>query len=414
MNSLKFNPLTGKLDQHGDVVVTQVIVREANDLINIDSSKLYLIDGKIDMGAQSIEVPQGGFFCRGLGYFVSSLFSTEDNYTMFINKSGDPYSGDVIMEGITLLTSGANSQIFNLDNNENFGAIEFNSVNFGDFFAPTTSVGTLTDYRQFRTRDFAMINCNDGLTFAGNWSGGARIFESILISLNAGCTAFKAGTGFLVGGSFVSDINALSSVGNNNNVIFDFTAANFVNDWSFNLSGARFQGSFAIPNIPVTSTKRFFTNCTGVKNTRVGAGWYLDVEVPTPLTQNVPAKLLGTTTYNSVIHFTTLNNNEFVYDSTVEDDFYVDGFVTLEGSPDRIVTIQVRKWNNLLATYEIVETFTKYIVNVVGNVDVGSYSIGTPVELAENDRIELWVVNTTDNTSVTMQEGSYLRVRRQV
>lgn len=409
----KYNPFTDNFDYSGDEINNRVIVKKPEDLQNIDSSKLYFIDGFIDMGAQQIEIPQGGFFCTGLGYFVSGLYSSEDNYTLFVNKPGE-YAGNSIMQGLTLLTSGINSQIFNLDNQENFGAIEFNSVNFGDFFAPTTSCGTLSNYRQFRVRDWALINCNEGLTFDGTWSGGMRIFESILLFLNPGCTAFKAGPTLSIEGSCVSDINAVSSIGNNNNVVFDFSPANIVPDWGFNLSGARFQDTYnPLPNMPLTSTKRFSVNCRGVKNTRVGAGWYLSTEANTPLTLNTPAKLNGVTTYNSVIHFLTNNDNEFTYNSTVNDDFFVSGFVTLEGSPDRIVTIQVRKWNALLSSYEIVETFTKYIINVVGNVDIGSYSIGTPVELNKNDRIELWAINETDNTDVILQEGSYLRVRRE-
>jgi len=410
MLSFKLNPLTGNLDRIGDYLNNRIIVKSKEDLQNIDSTKLYVIDGVIDMGTQSIEIPSGGFFCTGFGYFVSKIYSSENNYTMFVNKTGE-HSGDSIMGGVTLLTSGTNSQIFNLDNQGNFGAIEFNTVNFGDFTAPTTSVGTIANYRQFRTRDFALINVNDGLTFEGTWSGGMRIFESILLFLNAGCVAFKKGLNLSILGSFVSDINALSSIGNNNNVVFDFDESNFAMDWGFNLNGARFKGSFAIPNIAPTSTRRYFSDCTGVKNTLVGAGWSLSTQVETTLTQNTPTKLLGTTTYNSVIHFTTLNNNEFVYASSVDQDFFVSGYITIEGSPDREIRIIVRKWNDQLTSYEDVESYTRMITNVVGNVDVVAYGIGTPVSLSQNDRIELWVENLTDNTSVFLQEGSYLRVK---
>lgn len=403
------------LDERGGDLANQIIVREAADLVNIDSTKLYVIDGKIDMGTQQIEIPSGGFFCRGLGYFPSSLYSSEDNYTMFVNKAGD-YAGNSIMEGLTLWTTGANSQIFNLDNQGNFGAIEFNSVNFGDFGPSNTSCGTLNNYRQFRTRDFAMINCDDGLTFDGTWAGGMRIFETILLFLNAGCVAFKAGGTLDIQGSLVSDLNAVSSIGPNNNVVFDFAPANITLDWGFNLDGARFKDTYdPIPNMPLTSTKRFSVNCRGIKNTRVGAGWYVDApEVVTPLTLSTPAKLLGTTTYNSQIHFSNTTDNAFVYDSSVNDDFFVQGFVTLEGSPERSVTIEVRKWDDSASTYVVVETFTRTIINVVGNTDVGSFSIGVPVELDQNDRIEIWAINNTDSTDVTLQEGSWLRVRREV
>ena len=42
-----------------------VIVRKASDLTNIDSSKEYFLDGIIDMGTQSIEVPATGMTIRG-------------------------------------------------------------------------------------------------------------------------------------------------------------------------------------------------------------------------------------------------------------------------------------------------------------------------------------------------------------
>ena len=60
-----------------------VIVRKASDLTNIDSSKEYFLDGIIDMGTQSIEVPATGMTLRGYSFDLSGLTSSEDNYTMF-------------------------------------------------------------------------------------------------------------------------------------------------------------------------------------------------------------------------------------------------------------------------------------------------------------------------------------------
>lgn len=51
-----FTPTFGESKQFNNVVV----VKAPSDLANIDSDKTYLIDGTIDMGSMSIEIPEGG------------------------------------------------------------------------------------------------------------------------------------------------------------------------------------------------------------------------------------------------------------------------------------------------------------------------------------------------------------------
>ena len=96
-----------------------IVVQSASDLSNIDSSKNYMIDGVVDMGSQSIEVPEGGISISGLNGArdTAKLISSEDNYTMFTSPSGG-YSGDVVLESCTIDVTGPSSQVFDLDTDD--------------------------------------------------------------------------------------------------------------------------------------------------------------------------------------------------------------------------------------------------------------------------------------------------------
>ena len=61
--------------------LSYVIVRDKADFGVIDSSKIYLLDGIIDMGSTSIEIPATGISISGLSFNVSKLVSNDDNYT---------------------------------------------------------------------------------------------------------------------------------------------------------------------------------------------------------------------------------------------------------------------------------------------------------------------------------------------
>lgn len=384
----------------------QIIVKSSSDLQNIDSSKVYIIDGKIDMGTQQIEVPSTGFFYTGVDYFVSSLFSTADNYTMFVNATGQA-AGNVRAQNVEHYVSGTNSKVFDLDNQGNFGAAEFISCNFGTFSAETTSLGNLDNYRQFRTQDAAFIRIADGIEFNGTWTGGLSIKDTILLSLPANCTLFKEGTSLVFQGSVVSNLNALSV--DNSVIVFDFQETNFSLDWGFSLDGARFNiNSSPVPNILQQSTKRYFKNCRGVENTFVGGGWKLTTEVVTPLVEDVAIKINGVTTYNNLIHFSGLNNNELVYESNIESDFYFSGGLEIDGGPNDQLTVVVRKWDNSTTSYVDIEEFNRQVSNNIGGNDVAILNFATPVRMDKDDRLELWIINNTDSSNITLKSGSFV------
>lgn len=73
------NTTTGRLYKQsaaaiGNTFENTVVVKSASDLTNIDSTKNYMLDGVIDMGSQSIEVPTGGISISGLNGARDNLF----------------------------------------------------------------------------------------------------------------------------------------------------------------------------------------------------------------------------------------------------------------------------------------------------------------------------------------------------
>jgi len=66
----------------------QKMIRSVNDLSNLSSGFLYVVDGQIDIGTTTIEVPVGGLHISGLGFDVSKLYSSENTLSMFTSPRG--------------------------------------------------------------------------------------------------------------------------------------------------------------------------------------------------------------------------------------------------------------------------------------------------------------------------------------
>ena len=79
--------ITPDLDEFNILVendpASLVRVKASSDFGVIDSTKVYLIDGVIDMTGVSIEIPAGGINLVGYTFDVSQLVSADNTYTMF-------------------------------------------------------------------------------------------------------------------------------------------------------------------------------------------------------------------------------------------------------------------------------------------------------------------------------------------
>ena len=229
----------------------EIIVRNASDLSGtLSSTVVYLVDGVIDMGTTSITVPSTGLNILGLGFGISSLTSTENNYTMFVDTGT---AGNLFLSDLEITTSGTSSKVFDLDNQGNGAAMEANTVNFNS----CTSLGELDEYRQLLMRNIGVFSCTDGLTLIGNWIGGARIETTLIRSFGSG-TFIKAGTALVLNTRFLSDTNM---DGETNATFSDISETNIAADGGFTIVNANFNGvTNPLPNITGSSVKARFRN----------------------------------------------------------------------------------------------------------------------------------------------------------
>ena len=204
-------------------------VKVASDFGVIDSTKVYLIDGIVDMTGVSIEVPAGGINMIGYTFDVSQLVSADNSYDMFYSAVGG--CGNVLAQNIGFTASGTGSQVFNLTSLTGFEAFEFDRVNWND----CTKIATLDNFRQGLETGTGRFGGTPVIELVGTWLGGYFIDTSIVRSLTDGAySLYEAGAGFLMSSRFRSnqniDLPASAS-------FFDFAPANFVNPSTVQLDG---------------------------------------------------------------------------------------------------------------------------------------------------------------------------------
>ncbi|MBL4752005.1 MAG: hypothetical protein JKY52_00175 [Flavobacteriales bacterium] len=381
---------------------TEILVQKASDLAGtLRSDVAYLIDGSIDMGSQSIIVPQGGLTLMGNGFNIAQLTTSVTNATLFVDDG--VFAGDLFLRMMDIEVTGTGAKVFDLDNNENSDAIEFDAVNFNN----CTSLGSMDSYRQLLARNVAFFAPADGLEFIGPWSGGLAIVDTIVILLPSGATLFKAGTGFLVGASVRSDMNALSV--DASSTIFDFAPSNITPDGGFSLSNFRTAADDALPNFPSSSVKANFSNCIGISNTFPGGNWSISSAATTTIGMvDTLVKLAGTTTYNGLQWFTGSNNNEFVFESTQEIDIVVSGILTFTGGANDEMAVQIRRFDDSASSY--VNVGSEFSTTISSGGRASNLPFRGVTTVAENDRIEVWVKNLTDDTDITGSVGGSVAI----
>lgn len=374
----------------------------------LSSEKLYVIDGVVDVGSTSIVVPEGGLNLSGLGFGISKLLSTEDNFTLFVDD-GVTYSGDLFLTELDITVSGTGSKVFELDNNENFNAVEWNTVNFIN----CTSLGSLTDYRQGLSRNVAWISCSDGLTMSGNWSGGWAAIDSIIIGapMTTG-VLFKAGAGLLIGGSFRSNVNILN-LGTSGGIFCDFAPSNITSDAGFTLSSVRADpAANNLPNMPSTSVKALIRNSPGIGDTYPGAT--AAPEANSTVTISVVDtlyQLTGSMTLADSYWFSLANTNGVKLDSTNSLEVEVIGTLSFSGSNNNEMVVQLRQYDSSASAY--INIGPEYRTTLNGGPTGGraeNITFHALATLSTDDRVEVWIKNITGTGDITLIAGGQFRV----
>jgi hypothetical protein len=392
-------------------LANRVVVTQASDLAGtLDSTKEYFIDGSIDMGAQSIQVPASGLTISGYSFDLSGLYSSEATYDMFVSAPGG--SGNLILQDLDVSVTGAGSRVYNLTDATGFNAIEILAVNFTD----CTSLGTIDGYRQLLESGTGRFGGSPELTFDGSWVGGARIATSLTRSLGSITSLFKAGGTLTMAGRFITDMNCdLPASG----AFIDFYPANITNDESLNIAGARITRNGTIdasdttlhPNIDATSVKNSWQDNTGLPNTYKYLKGTITAEVATVVSAiNTYYPLAGTFTLDANVHFDMPANGEFRL-LTGNGSYSINGDLVIVGPTNDEVDVRVTKSTDGGTTWPTEVLHLKRTINSLsGGRDVAFFPLSFIATLKKDDRVRLEIENKTTTGNLTAELDSYFIV----
>ena len=229
-NKLLEDILSATANSGAGGLVNRITVEQASDLAGpLDSTKEYFIDGIIDMGNQSIEIPAGGLNLNGYNFDISKLTSSAVGYTMFTSPIGG--SGNLLGMDYAIEVTGAGSQVYDLVSVSGNEAFEFSRINYND----CSSLGVIENYRQGLESGTGRFGGQPELTLVGTWLGGFFIDTSIVRGMTDGSySLFKAGAGFSMDSRFRSNMNLDLPASAS---FFDFTPANFTNPSTLQIEG---------------------------------------------------------------------------------------------------------------------------------------------------------------------------------
>ncbi len=395
-------------------LVNRVTVSQASDLSGVlDSGKEYFIDGVIDMGSQSIEIPLGGLSLSGYNFELSQLISSANDYTMFTSPIGG--SGNVLGMDYAITCSGTNSQVYDITDATGNNAFEFSRINYNN----CTSLGEITGYRQGLESGTGRFGGSPQLTLSGAWAGGYFITSSIVRSINdAAYSLFSAGAGFVMQSRFRTNANVDLSASAS---FFDFQASNFPNpstiqvDGSIVTRGGVFDATDIniTPNIDETSLSCSWVANNGMKNTFEGGSIGVSSEAETTINTAGVFEALnaGSWTALDLQHFDNPQDGRLRNLGTSPREYNLSSDLTVDGGSNDELTVRVAKWDDSASSLVSVLDQTRQVNSLVGGRDVAFFNININLTLDINDYVFLQIANQSNTGNVTVELDSYYVVR---
>jgi len=396
------------LDNDPNTIIT---VKQASDFGTIDSTKIYVIEGVIDMGATSIEVPSGGISIQGFTFDVSQLVSSSSSYTMFTSPVGG--SGNVLLSNVALETSGTSSEVFDLVSDTGFNAIEMNIVNFND----CTSLGTIDNYRQGLESGTGRFGGTPELTLKGDWAGGWFIDTSIVRSLDDWSgNLYTAGAGFAMSSRFRSNQNIdLPSSAS----FFDFSSSNFANPSTLQIQGCLMtrDGVFdaadtnLTPNIEAGNLSCDWSGNNGIGNTFVGGATHVTSEVATAVSvQSTFYDLAGGFGTTGLQHFDSPSAGQLRHLGETPIEYRIMGQLVIECVQSSEVDVKVVVWRDAASSFVDGKTTRRVIDRQSGGRDIAYFTVIDNILLNQNDYVKLQVANATGTGNITAELDSFYTV----
>ena len=402
-------PLGGQ-SQGGQSLVKRVDISSVDDFpTTLESDVQYFIDGNIDMGTRSLEVPAGGIHLAGYDLELSFLSSTEDNYTLFTSPVGG--SGNILGADFAMSVSGTNSQVYNVVDSTGFHVVEFARINYTD----CTSLGTIDSYRQGLESGSGRFGGSPSLTLKGTWVGGFRITTSLVRGLDAGMTQplFKAGAGFTMNSRFITDINCDLPA---SAPLIDFSPSNFTNPSTLQFKGCEITRSGAYnaddsnltPNVSVNDLCSSWSTNNGLSNTFEGGRLVVDAEAATSIASGSTWYTLNAGTWgsNRLAHFSNPANGELLQLGNSPREYRVVVNFVIDSGANNVIGIRLRKWDASASAFIDLPEIRRQVNNLSGSRDVAVFNYILTIALDVGDYCYFQVRNNNGNANATLELDS--------
>ncbi len=378
----------------------------------IDSSKVYFIDGAVDVSGITITVPSTGITISGHGANISSLTSFTDNYTMFLADVGG--AGDFIHREFSIILIGTNSKVYDLKSID--GASLYSALNI--IYISCTDLGSIDNYAQGLETNTVRIGGSPQLELVGVWARGYVIDTSQGFGFNdVAFSVYKAGTGFVMNSRFRSNQNIDLSASSS---FVDFAPSNFANSSTLQLIDCLISrdGVFnsedanLTPNISASDLASFWDENTGLTNTYVGGDAKVTTEIETDIiSSGVFYDLNGTWTTSDLQHFDSPANGQLRHLGTSPINYTISCSLDIDGGQNDELTARIMKYDNSLSSFVEVSRLTRSVNNFLGGRDVAFFTLIGNTTLSENDYVKLQISNGSDTTNVTAELESFLSVK---
>ena len=386
----------------------RIIVTDKSQLTTIDPTKEYYID-KIDLDLSGIQIDLTdipNFKLKGYDFNLSKIIYT-DPQPLFIGTN----VGNVLMHGIGFEISNALGSLYALTSS-GASSIEVDTINYNN----CQSLGYLDTFRQGLEVNTGRFGGKPSLELRGTWSG-FRISTSIVrgISNGIGEPLFKAGTEsdmLSMSGRFLTDINA--DLGTNA-PFADFAPANFTQNNVLRLDGMTIlrngviatDDSVTMLNITASDNESKWKGNEGVSNTVVGAKQEIVTEIVTPLTQDVWSDVNGTYTATGLSHMDAPANAQLRTLDPNKTIIFLNSNYVIDGNQNIDLEMRIVVFRNETSTDEVIDVFKATIDSLQGGRDVARFVITARLEMGASDTFRMQIRNTSNNSDITAEIGSY-------
>lgn len=142
-----------------------------------------------------------------------------------------------------------------------------------------------------------------------------------------------------------------------------------------------------------------------------GASWQINgggAEAATVIsTVNTPVLAAGTTTYADKDYFTEAGDNNLTYAAKGPIKVECTAIVNIAGGSGDDLHVWFRHYDNAAASYN---DMPKSIVNLGSGTVLNNVAVSGFATLNYNDRVELWVENTSDTDNITIKDKTHIQV----